>query len=332
MEDVLFDRVGKRYLPYLFFSSRTDMAAMTLTTTALWVYYGWDSTAFTTYGVGIHWSAIQTFCFFFWLLIVNLHIGGFNSFRQIPTAMRKDLLAFGREIFYAVKARDKLKGLRDEYKDYPSVDGGRAVAFAFFFAAAGMFGFENVWVFLYNHFQFGSWFWPIYYYEGTPFGTPLLNSIFLRNFVILIGTVFFGSVMLYAASDGERGALTQRFSIRWRFDYRWGQVCILAVGAWVFWIIMPHMGATITAKDVFASVPFTQSLFDSTSWVFPAANYFPQTDYTFYPQSAYLVSYPAKAIFGFYIDDWAVHFVNVITKYLMFMVVCYPALVRVKRN
>ena len=333
MEDPFFDGLGKRYLAHLFFSARTISLEASIGFTAIWAYKGWDSTVFSSYGVGVHWSSLQTFAVFFYLLVVNLQVGGFHSFRQIGHEVRRDLLSCGRELSYVLEGRiSKYKALRNEYKAYPSVDGLRAVSFAFFFASAGMFGFENIWVLLYDHFQFGTWFWPIYYFQSTPLGTPLLNGIFLKNFLILAVGLFFGFAMLYAASDGEKGSLRARFLVGWRFDIKWLSMIFLTALAWGFWIVMPHVGFTLTYSDIISTANLTQSAFESTKWIFPQANWFPQTEYTFYSAVYHLEVYPPKATFGYYVDDWTVHLVNVATKYLMFAAICYPAMVKVTLN
>lgn len=352
MEDLFFDKIGKRFFPYAYFSARNLGLALALFATAAWAYFGWDSTVEYTllaekgaYGYGTHWSTVETIFIAFYFLALNLQVGGVKSFRQLASEMVKDsesialeALTVGYLFTGKLKAAKTLwKEIRAEYLDYASVDPLRGFFFAGGFVFVATTLFELVWVPIYDQVNFGNWAWPVYYFGHPLFGSPFFAPIFLRNNVALGVLGFFGSVMLYTAFDGEKTNLRARFSVKWRFDRYWVCLLLVAVGMWIFWVFMPH--SKFDAYSLFSSPSAIQSFHNITSsqlqntqWLMPTQDYFPQTEYTFYNASAFMQTYSPNDIYGFYAPNLAIHAVNVLTKYATFAAVCYPALVKVKRN
>ncbi len=302
------------------------MLAIAVAGTFGWIIYGWDGTVNqvfgTPYGIGIHWSTVQTFALFFYLLTLNLHVGGLRSFNQFMHELKKDVLNL-RKI--------ASKNLADEYASETVIGPSRAACFALGFCCVALFGFEIVWVPLYDYFQFGSWYWPVYA-AADPSGIPFLSEMFLRNVgvtvVMLVAAV--GAVCFVWDWEGEK--LKRRYSITWRFD-RWFLVILtLTIAFWLSWIYYPHSAVQISFNQVVSQGPFNSTFFDSQRWIFPTQGFFPQNEYTFYQATLFLKPYATTAIYGFHVvDDW-LHLDNVITKYLSFLLVSYPALIVAKRN
>lgn len=348
MEDLVFDRLGKRYLPHFYFSARADGLGFAIVATLGWIYFGWDGTfeqlTGGKYGVGIHWSTLQTFALFFYLLVLNLQVGGVRSWRQLGREVWRDLRTNGRELEILwsfmkggearMEAKASFRELRESYRRYAAVDALRAACFGALFAFAATFIFEDAWVPLYDYFQFGSVFWPVYSLAGdSPLGL-WLNPL-SRNVLYSTVPLALGAVMLYAAVDGEGSAIVRRFRISWRTDRWWAIILAMTVASWLAWVYFPHTAfnpSQLTPAGVISIHPMNATYFYSHAWTFPKGGLFPQTEYTFYPAAVYLEPYQLTQIFGFYVDNGGIHLVNVVTKYLMFAAVCYPAFLRVEKS
>jgi hypothetical protein len=334
-----------KHLQHAYFALRVDCLTIVSVSTAFWVAGGWDSTVESTifgprlYGDGIHWSTVQTFFLAVYVLALNLHVGGLDSFSQLGREIKRDFISIGREfviLFDLVRsrsfARKEWRDLRNGYKDYANVDPVRGAGFAILFSFAATYLFEDIWVPLYDYFQFHSIMWPVYC-DGTC--NPLLNLIFLRNVVACGFALGIGAVMLYLVFDGEPNLnLRQRFSVKWRFGWKWGAILTATIGGWVLWIYFPHAVLTevqLSASQVLAlHTPVSEAFLNSTSWIFPAQGLFPQTEYTFYQAIYALRPYPDAQVFGFYLNEPALHAVNIGVKYLMYATVCYPAMLKVR--
>ena len=347
MEDLLFDRIGRRYLPFFYYSARVDGLAVVVVSSLFWVYYGWDGVVEQltggAYGVGIHWSSIQTFALFFYLLVVNLHVGQLRSLRQLGQNVLLDAEANLNRITNVVPLifgpRDTAKAefgkLRESYEVGSAVDPMRAAAFAALFSISALYAFEVVWDPLYDYFQFGSLTWPLWY-ALDPTGKWYLSQVFLRNFLAFSIPLFLGAVMFYGAFDEDAaGKVVRRFKVDWRFSRTWLLIAAAAVASWLAWVYLPHSVLPLSQlrlEQVISVVVLDPTAFHSTAWIYPRQLLFPQTEYTFYPPSAFMVPYGGDAIYGFWVKGNLVHAVNLAAKYLTFLFVCYPALLAVKRR
>lgn len=350
MEDLFFDKVGKRYFPHAYFAARNLVLLGIIGSTFFWILGGWDSTVESSllgqsaYGYGIHWSTVQTLFGAFYFLAVNMQVGGISSFRQLGRELRRDLVSIfeeGRIIAGLLRRRKGTKErwfrLQASYDSYASVDPVRGFCFAAGFTLVATMIFEVIWVPIYDQVNFGNWAWPVYYFGRPLFGNPLLSPIFLRNNIEMGVLGVLGVLMLYLALDGDPKNHWPRFSVRWRLDRYAFVLLLLACASWLVWVFMPHQ--VVSAESILSQPSLIQSFhgvteaqLQSTKWLFPSQTLFPQTEYTFYNASSYLKTYAENEIYGFYIDEPLVHLANIVTKYLTFAAVCYPALVFVTLN
>ena len=157
--------------------------------------------------------------------------------------------------------------------------------------------------------------------------------------MVLVATLLASpAIFYYAAWAGDEYNPYRRYSIRWRFTSFWAFILVpSAFVLWSIWIIgaFPHpiIGPSqLTIADVIKDKLPANFTFSGTTWTFPRQVFFPQTSYTFYPTSVYLQPYIDKQIYGFYVNDPYIHFLNVITKLMTMTVVAYPAMLKVKVN
>jgi hypothetical protein len=356
VEDRFFDRFGKRFFPYFYFTGRVDVLLIFIVASVGWVAFGFDGTieqiVLSPYGVGIHWSTVQTCALSLYLLILNMHVGGIKSLGQLRSEVWRDLRTNwvelrnvhrvrlgrrwarrGRLRFPLVwlKVPPEVEELKERYSGYPAVDPMRGFVFALAVTLVSLFAFEVIWVPLYDWFQFGSWYWPVYSaLDGS--GNPFLSAMFVRN----VGTVAAMSIVavmtLYLAWDGQGSNIWRRYSIAWRFDRWFALIAFATVSLWLVWIFYPHQPFTVTVGDVLSQGPFNSSYFASQTWLFPSQGLFPQNEYTFYHASLFMKTYGTSAIYGFHVQDDVLHLINVLAKYFTFLLVGYPSLVMAKRN
>lgn len=350
MEDLFFDKVGKRFFPHAYFAARNLVLLGIIGSTFFWVIGGWDSTVESSllgqnaYGYGVHWSTVQTLFGAFYILAVNMQVGGVSSSSQFFSEFKRDIqgvleeakivgLAFHR----SKEAKERWRVLQSSYDGYASVDPVRGFVFAAGFTLVATMLFEMIWVPIYDQVNFGNWAWPVYYFGRPLFDNPLLSPIFLRNNVEMGVLGVLGILMLYLALEGDARNHWRRFSVKWRLDRYAILLVALASVSWLVWVFMPHQ--VVSAESILSQPSLIQSFhgvteseLQNTKWLFPSQTLFPQTEYTFYNASAYLKSYAENEIYGFYIDEPLVHLANIVTKYLTFAAVCYPALVVVTLN
>lgn len=323
---------------------------MVIVSTLGWIYYGWDGVIEQvtggTYGVGIHFSTVQTFALLFYLLSLNMHVGGIESAGQLAREVRRDLVTNARELeilafMLGLGWRAQVRGagraafrrLRESYRRYAAVDPMRGAFFAALFAFGALYAFELIWVPLYDWFQFGHVFWPIFR-ELDPSGNPLLSQPFIRDAGIVAICLGLGLPMLYWTWDTIDGREVRRFRIRWRVDLVWWTILCVTAAAWVAWIFAPHPAFSFSSLEPSQIVGLTKlnaSALASGPWLLPKMGLFPQTEYTFYPAASYLHTLTGRQVFGFYVESWEIHLANVVAKYLTFFSLCYPAFVRVER-
>lgn len=323
------DKLGEYFNPNLFFSYRVIFLACSLIFTGLWIEGGWDATIQWTifrerYGTGIHWSTLQGFAIVMYLGLVNFQRGGKLSPKALFHAVRHD--------FYALRNLHRFKRIRQDYEyNCHTVEPIRAALTVFFIATAGLFFFENIWVLFYNYFQFGDWMWPVYHVEiFANFSTAM---IFWRNVLHFAFPLTLAVGCLGLAGKG--GVL--RYKIRFRLDRKALIFGLLFVGALGFWVYYP-LPHNVSEFDDLEWDDFQQ--FDEYRhitlkrelWIFPRQDLFPQTSYTMYPAESYMVEYEAVEIVGFHVLDDGVHGMNVLVKYLGFLVVGYPLMFVIERR
>jgi len=356
VEDRLFDRFGKRFFPFFYFTGRVDILLILVVSSIGWVVFGFDGTVeqiqLSPYGVGIHWSTVQTCALSLYLLILNMHVGGVRSFGQLRSEVWRDFRTNWAELksihrvrigrrwarrgrlrfpLVWLKLPPEVEELEKQYARYPAVDPMRGFVFALAITFVSLFAFEIIWVPLYDYFQFGSWYWPVYSAFDSS-GNPLLSSMFIRNVGITAVMSVVAIVTVYLVWDGQSPNIWRRYSITWRFDRWFALIALATASLWIIWILYPHQSFMVTAGDVISVRPFNSSFFTSQTWLFPSQGLFPQNEYTFYQASLFMKTYGASAIYGFHVQDDALHLVNVLTKYFTFLLVGYPSLVLAKLN
>jgi len=120
-------------------------------------------------------------------------------------------------------------------------------------------------------------------------------------------------------------------------------LCFILLGC-LYWALLPSIYLLYPFPH--NSIPFEQlgddqllkaknssveTLGSPTDWIYPVQKEFPQTCYTLYPSEFWMKEYGVPKIIGFYVNDDTVHGMNLLVKYLMFITVCYPFMLKVKR-
>lgn len=308
------------------------MLGLVLVATVGWIVFGFDGTVEQltggAYGIGIHWSTIQNFTLVFYLSCVNLQVGGLQSITQLRTELSKDLRAL-------IKIR-RTKETAEEYSKYASVDPMRGFFYSTMLAIGALFIFEVIWTPLYDYFQFGSWWWPVYS-ALDPSGNPFLSGMFVRNVgAVIASIVLMWTVLRYVwdtRSDGSTVYVVPRFSFKFRMGIPLFCLVWIATGVWITWIVFPHSATFVLTQNMIISLKPVDPNFLSQALILPSNGLFPQTEYTLYVAQWFMKSYPTSAIFGFYLQNNAIHLVNVITKYLTMLAFSYPffAIVRTRK-
>jgi hypothetical protein len=304
--------VVNRWLPHLYYSCRVGLLPWCFVFTGAWAYFGFDSTVDGTFtggiqGVGFHWSTLSTMATAGYLMLVYLQVG---SFKTLIQEMKLDLYAlrrFRRGDFYNERVF--------------AIDGARGTALVFFVVWAAMFIFETPWVLLHDYFSYGSWLWPIYF----------VPNIFFRNVGLAAICVFGILAVVYSFNQVNKG----RMKVTFRFDEAWVLLLTITLAVWLLWVSgsFPHQTVafgSLSPAQVVSPLKHLPANFSTVKYSFPTQTFFPQTEYTFYP--AYMVGhqYNLSRIYGFYVADPITHLINITAKYLVFAVVCYPALLVVK--
>lgn len=309
------DRVSAS-LPYSYFSLRLGMLLLTLASLIGWAITGFNIAEGAVPIVSIQYSTLATFAFFFYVLVVNLQLGGLEKISQLGSEMKFDLL-------YLI--RRSRKSYRQGYKNTGTVDGLRAGIYAFLVCLSALFAFELIWVPLYDYFQFGSFWWPVYY-AHTP---GLFSSIVYRNVLMFLIPLLLASMIMYAfgvKSLDAKGNPSYRWSLTARINSKAVGLFIAAEICWAFWIQFPH-NPIVPATFIGLSHPtFEECLIN------PSQTLFPQNTYTVYPCSASGAVYPLSQIFGFFDPNPWTHAINVLTKFATFAAFCFPFMVKVKRT
>jgi hypothetical protein len=306
------------------------MLGLTIASFPIWMLTGFNLQEGDVPVLGIQWSTFGTFALFFYLLTVNLQVGGLNSFRQLRAEVRYDLHFLPRFPMDLIKRR------RPDYKTAGVVDPLRAFAVALLICVSCLFLFESIWVPLYDYLQFGSVMWPVYS-ANTGLFTVFERNTFFFIAPLLGGTVFFWTVIddefIMMPNFSVVKTYWHRYSMSFRLDRYWVLILGLTAAMWGLWIWFPHSAmnlGSLTSAQVSGELAKSFSL--SNCYIFPSQGLFPQNTYTFYPCSAAGQPYPLKDIMAFFSPGNWLHLVNVLTKYATFLSVCYPAMIRVKVN
>jgi len=274
-----------------------------------WLGYTVDTPLSESYGLGLHWSTIQTMCFLGYVSFLNLQRGGLTSLKEIWSAIKTDL-GYWKRIY-------KLRNIRKESveKEGEVVDGVRAMVFTGFLLLACIFTFEVPWVFGYNWCHFGDLLWPIYrgHLNMKAFGiwdTDLvwqgLNYIFYRNIGFMIGGIGLTALTLYSAviKNGEPRFL---YKVKFRKDRVFGVLALITVLLFTFWFYYP----------------FTYNHYHGSC--------FPQTVYTYYDVANY-ETYTIDQIHGIWVENDGIHTLNIATKYMVFISLGYLFMVKVEKT
>ena len=162
------------------------MLALTIFAFIIWMVTGFNLEEGDVPALGIQWSTFGTFTLFFYLLTINLQLGGLESFKQLRSEVRYDL-GF---LFHP------LSRTRSQYRTNGVVDPLHGFTVALLVCVSCLFLFESIWVPLYDYFQFGSVMWPVYSASTSYF------TVFDRNTNLL-------------PSSAHRGASRPPFRDRW---------------------------------------------------------------------------------------------------------------------
>jgi hypothetical protein len=299
------NRLAARFA-YSYFSLRPGMLAITIASVGIWFATGFNPPEGETFLIGIQWSTFATFSFFFYLLMVNFQVGGLDSPGQ-----------FWNEVKYDWSFLWHPKKKREEYRKGEAIDGVRAALAALLACVGCLFVFECIWVPLYDWFQFGSLTWPVYMAAGH----LIFRNIAGGSLVILAPLVVY---VFALRPDG----LTFIYKPNWRVTKGWVAVLCLCFLSWIAWIFWPHSAVEVSS----VIGPLAKTYSPSNCYVYPTQGLFPQNTYTFYACDLLGKTYQLPQILGFFDPDNWVHLVNVLTKAITFLAVCYPLMARVKRN
>jgi hypothetical protein len=293
-------------LSHLYFGLRIIFLVSSIIFSLLWLAYGFDSVIEEIFvpsekGLGVHLSTFQTASLFIYISMINFHVNGLTSVRQLFGEIRHDI----RGLFGF-----RVGSLRKEYSKRNSYVGSfRASVYSCSMALSLIFVFEFPYVFFLNYFHFGSWLWPVYMFE------PVMgfSLSFYRNMILLIFPMFLAVWLLI-------------YPMKWRVKYRLNFnllfLLLIMVFSWQQWILYD--------SEVEIKTPDNMGLDLSTDWVFPEQKLFPQTVYVYFdsPSDEY---YMRDNMVGWHQYDWPVHFLNVLTKYMVFLSVGYIFMVRIEK-
>ena len=318
-------RAGRYY-----YSGRTTFLELSIFFLAAWVFFGFDSGIAGSIGagpigMGFHWSTLLSITLSIYIMLINYHVNGLNTLTHLKNEFRRDL----KYVFRWTK-KSRKKG-NNEYSLIESNLGSfRARFLSVCVAVIGLFVFELPWSWLYNWFQFGDIWFPIYYLVGEGVGL-------YRNFVLLFGALYVFVLIVYILPTNIMYKLY--FVIRYirhinfkvvsvmllqktnyKISYRLkGGLIILLVGCLCFgvWIMSPQDLNLERHYDDSHILNYT-----SPEFILPQKTGFPQTIYTYY-NSSYLESYTMDNIGAYWVNDNWIHFLNVLTKTVFFIGITY---------
>lgn len=302
--------------PLLFWSLRSSCLIVLFVSLVLWGITGFDVEEGAVPLIGIQWSTVATFVFWFYAMIVSYQVDGLKSFAHFASNLRFDL-------DYFKSGKKAIAKIGEAYQKPSSTPAILAILISLLVCVSALFAFEDVWVPLYDFFQFGSWLWPVYYanVSSDPLGQP-----WARNLIL--------GILTYALAIGIFDVMRDfKFEVRLRLDFAALWFVMAAAALWIVWIVIPGP-KIVQPSDLTPALiqgPLAHTFNAANCYVFPKQAYFPQDTYTFYQCSLFMRSYHSRQILGFFVPDVAVHSVNVLTKFMTFAAICYPAMVLVKR-
>ena len=239
-------------MPYAYWSVRMWMLALTIFAFIIWMVTGFNLEEGDVPALGIQWSTFGTFTLFFYLLTINLQLGGLESFKQLRSEVRYDL-GF---LFHP------LSRTRSQYRTNGVVDPLRGFTVALLVCVSCLFLFESIWVPLYDYFQFGSVMWPVYSASTSYF------TVFDRNTIFFLLPLIAGLLVLPSVIDGKAPDLFHRYELKFRLDRYWVLILLCTAAVWGLWIYFPQQPfdvASLTTAQVSGSSRSRSLLRDATS-------------------------------------------------------------------
>lgn len=281
----------------MYYSVRVSLLEVSFICLAAWAYFGFDSTTQQLFyedcaRASFHWSTAVGLLALAYCLAVNFQVGGIRNLRQLRTEIRRDIRSIPK---LSMKEYEGVKSVVDPFL---------ALMVIVLVPLFALFLFEVPYSFLLDYFQFNSLFFPIYY-------SPLMVE---RNFSFLIAPAV---ISVFALKRyGKNG-------FRYRID-RWLAIMLfLTVIVFLIWVYYPSSSPVQTEESL--------GLSQSETWVMPKQQLFPQTAVSYLNVSRDTF-YQAKNLFFIHTDEWPVHLLNVVSKYLVFLSVGYLFMVKVKKN
>lgn len=287
---------GARKAPHLFWSARLGSLLFCFASLFFWAYFGFNLPEGSVPIIGAQWSTFATVAFFFWAIMVSFQTGNLPKLGNLKM-----------DLWFIIHPTKRSLYPKDAAFS-PFI--GAVTGFCAILCAA--YAFEAIWVPLYDWFQFGSVWWPVYAYSP---------KVFVAD-DILPTLCFFVAAMLLPWNFMREGSQN---ASSWRFDANW--LCIVGLAAllWLEWVMLPHSTAGIPLVLTNVGGHYVPG----ACYVMPSQGFFPQNTYTFYPCAIKGVSgYSILQIFGFFDPDNLIHTVNVLTKFVTFAAICYPFMVR----
>lgn len=306
----------------------------------MWLIFGFDSGVAGSLGnepigMGFHWSMLAQMTLTIYILMINFHVNGLTSFKQFKIELKRDL----SHVFRWSKKHVR-KG-KIEYLTLNSYMGSlRALFLSFIIAFIGLFAFEIPWSMFYNYFQFGDPWFPIYYFTGSGIGM-------WRNFVIFFLCIYCYVIAsrylppnaiirtYWVIKNIVKGPyndiyinnvmrVPKTYKLKHNIKYS-SLFLLLGFLCFAVWINTPQDNNLTQHYDT------GTKFLTSEIKISPIKELFPQTIYTFYdfPEKSY---YVVDNIGSYWVDDWYVHFLNILTKTLFFMGVGGFFMVKVSKN
>ncbi len=260
-----------------------------------WAFLGYDSTIATLYdrkfyGLGVHFSTLQAMAGLFYILIINIHVGGLRSWGQLSREIKGDL---------RILVKWNFKEERENYKKritWRHVSPFQAVIFSGLAVMFASFVFEIPYIFALNYFHFQDLLFPIYQLAGGD-----LTFLFWRNLLIFILPISF----IFFIFPGM-------YKLKLRTDHLYVfTILVFLILGWMLWIYAP---TNTNLVAIAYQVNYTQDL--NGVWMPQVNKGFPQTTYLFYELRG-----NEREVKGFWIQDDYIHTLNILTKYLSFALI-----------
>jgi hypothetical protein len=239
-------------------------------------------------------------CICAYVLIVNFDVGGLTSLSHLFFEIQADLMGLIPKFYRVAQDMSAAKQrLIDPFSSF---------LYACLIPVAALFIFEIPYIFAYNWFQHGSLMWPFYYWE--------LQNGWSREFIRNIGippiALFLSWWLLY---------FPRKIVFKPRTKYAM-LLILFTILFWVIWIIMPH-----TAPQTPESLGLP-----TANWTFPAQQLFPQTIYDYYLNVTVNQPYESVNQNGWWQNDPPVRFINVLTKYMVFITLTYICCITIRKK